>query len=50
MLSAEGADEVTSLIPNARLATVEKAGHLAAGDNPNSTTNLIAGFLDELRW
>lgn len=50
VLSAEGAEEVTSVIPNARLATVEKAGHLAAGDNPNSTTNLIAGFLDELRW
>jgi pimeloyl-ACP methyl ester carboxylesterase len=50
VLSAEGAEEVTAAIPDARLATVERAGHLAAGDNPNSTTNLIIGFLDELRW
>ncbi|MEZ5142386.1 MAG: alpha/beta hydrolase [Acidimicrobiales bacterium] len=50
VLSAEGAEEVAAMIPDARLATVERAGHLAAGDNPHSTTNLIAGFLDELRW
>jgi pimeloyl-ACP methyl ester carboxylesterase len=47
VLSQEGAEEVAALIPDARLATVEKAGHLAAGDNPRSTVNLIAGFLDE---
>lgn len=50
VLSQEGAEEVASVMPNARLATVEKAGHLAAGDNPHSTTNLIGEFLDELTW
>ena len=50
VLSHEGAEEVTALIPNARLAIVDKAGHLAAGDNPASTVNLIAAFLAELQW
>jgi pimeloyl-ACP methyl ester carboxylesterase len=50
VLSQQGAEEVAALMPNARLATVEKAGHLAAGDNPKSTVRLIAGFLDEQRW
>lgn len=50
VLSQQGAEEVAAVIPDARLATVEKAGHLAAGDNPHSTVNLIAGFLDEQRW
>jgi pimeloyl-ACP methyl ester carboxylesterase len=48
VLSDAGAAEVASIIPNARLATVENAGHLAAGDNPHSTVALIAGFLDEI--
>jgi pimeloyl-ACP methyl ester carboxylesterase len=47
VLSQEGAEEVAAVIPNARLATVQKAGHLAAGDNPHSTVGLIAEFLDE---
>jgi len=50
VLSHQGAEEVAALMPNARLAIVEKAGHLAAGDNPASTVNLIASFLSELRW
>ena len=50
VLSDEGAEEVAALIPDARLATVQRAGHLAAGDNPESTVSLIAGFLDELGW
>jgi pimeloyl-ACP methyl ester carboxylesterase len=50
VLSQQGAEEVAALMPNARLATVEKAGHLAAGDNPKSTVCLIAAFLDEQRW
>jgi len=50
VLSSAGAEEIAALIPNARLATVANAGHLAAGDNPESTVNLIAGFLNELRW
>jgi pimeloyl-ACP methyl ester carboxylesterase len=50
VLSNQGAEEVAALIPNARLAIVEKAGHLAAGDNPASTVNLIASFLAEQVW
>ena len=50
VLSHQGAEEVAALMPNARLAIVQKAGHLAAGDNPASTVNLIASFLSELRW
>ena len=48
VLSDKGAEEVAALIPDARLATVQNAGHLAAGDNPTSTIGLIAAFLDEL--
>jgi len=50
VLSDEGAEEVAALIPDARLATVKNAGHLAAGDNPESTVGLISSFLNELRW
>jgi len=50
VLSDEGAQEVTTLIPNARLAIVDNAGHLAAGDNPSSTVNLVSSFLNEIRW
>lgn len=50
VLSAAGAEEVTALIPDARLAIVAQAGHLAAGDNPDSTVRLITGFLQERRW
>jgi pimeloyl-ACP methyl ester carboxylesterase len=50
VLSAEGADEVTSLIKGARLAEVGSAGHLAAGDNPRTTVALVQGFLAELDW
>ena len=50
VLSDEGAEEVAALIPDARLATVVNAGHLAAGDNPESTVGLVASFLDELGW
>jgi pimeloyl-ACP methyl ester carboxylesterase len=45
VLSDEGAAAAVDLIPDARLAIVENAGHLAAGDNPRSTVNLIAEFL-----
>ncbi len=48
VLSDEGAEEVASVIPGARLEVVEKAGHLAAGDNPHSTTNLVLSFLAEV--
>ncbi|MBI2169782.1 MAG: alpha/beta hydrolase [Actinobacteria bacterium] len=48
VLSDEGADAFVKLIPDARLATVDAAGHLAVGDNPRSTVSLIADFLDEV--
>jgi pimeloyl-ACP methyl ester carboxylesterase len=50
VLSGEGAEEIASLIPDARLRTVANAGHLAAGDNPESTVSLITAFLDEIDW
>lgn len=50
VLSGEGAEAVSALIPGARLETVERAGHLAAGDNPHSTVGLITDFLAEQGW
>ena len=50
VLSNQGAQEITALIPNARLAIVANAGHLAAGDNPASTVRLVSAFLAELSW
>ena len=37
VLSEGGADDLIDIIPDARMEVVEKAGHLAAGDNPHST-------------
>ncbi len=48
VLSDDGAEEVAGLIPDARLVTVEKAGHLAAGDNPHSTVRVVTDFLTEV--
>ncbi len=48
VLSSDGASEIAAILPNARVATIASAGHLAAGDNPASTANLIKGFLDEV--
>jgi pimeloyl-ACP methyl ester carboxylesterase len=50
VLSDEGAREVAALVPNARLATINAAGHLAAGDNPESTVSLVRHFLEETGW
>jgi pimeloyl-ACP methyl ester carboxylesterase len=50
VLSDEGAEELAGLIPDARVETVERAGHLAAGDNPRSTVALVAAFLTDLGW
>ncbi len=47
VLSNEGAEEIASLIPDARLATVGSAGHHAAGDNPETTVDLVRDFLTE---
>jgi pimeloyl-ACP methyl ester carboxylesterase len=48
VLSNDGATEIASILPNARVATIASAGHLAAGDNPASTANLIKDFFDEV--
>ncbi|MBV9870088.1 MAG: alpha/beta hydrolase [Frankiaceae bacterium] len=48
VLSSDGAEEVAALLPNGRLVEVHNAGHLAAGDNPESTVSLIRGFLNEI--
>jgi pimeloyl-ACP methyl ester carboxylesterase len=50
VLSGEGAEEATQLIPNARLATISSAGHHAAGDNPATTVTLVATFLTDIGW
>jgi pimeloyl-ACP methyl ester carboxylesterase len=50
VLSNEGAEEIASLIPDARLATVGSAGHHAAGDNPETTVDLVRAFLAETGW
>ena len=50
VLSDEGAQEVAALVPDARVATIGAAGHLAAGDNPESTVSLVRAFLDETGW
>jgi pimeloyl-ACP methyl ester carboxylesterase len=48
VLSGDGATEVAAILPNARVATIASAGHLAAGDNPATTAGLIRDFLDEV--
>ena len=50
VLSNEGAEEIATLIPDARLATVRSAGHHAAGDNPETTVDLVRAFLAETGW
>jgi pimeloyl-ACP methyl ester carboxylesterase len=50
VLSDQGAEEIAEIIPDSRLRTVANAGHLAAGDNPESTVGLVKGFLDEISW
>ena len=50
VLSHDAAEELVELMADARLAIVEKAGHLAAGDNPHSTVNLISTFIEEIGW
>jgi pimeloyl-ACP methyl ester carboxylesterase len=50
VLSNEGAEEIASLIPDARVATVGGAGHHAAGDNPETTVDLVRAFLAATGW
>jgi pimeloyl-ACP methyl ester carboxylesterase len=50
VLSGDAAEELMGILKHGRLETVEKAGHLAAGDNPHSTVGLVKGFLSDLSW
>ncbi|HEY4408522.1 MAG TPA: alpha/beta hydrolase [Acidimicrobiia bacterium] len=50
VLSEAGADELVDLLPDARYARIQGAGHLAAGDNPESFVGLVSRFLDEIAW
>jgi pimeloyl-ACP methyl ester carboxylesterase len=50
VLSGDAAEELMTILKHGRLETVEKAGHLAAGDNPHSTVNLVKTFLVEVGW
>jgi pimeloyl-ACP methyl ester carboxylesterase len=50
VLSDQGATEIAAIIPDSRLRTVANAGHLAAGDNPESTVGLVKSFLEEIGW
>lgn len=50
VLSETGADELLGLLPDARYARISGAGHLAAGDNPETFVGLVARFLDEIGW
>jgi pimeloyl-ACP methyl ester carboxylesterase len=50
VLSDQGAEEIAEIIPDGRQRTVANAGHLAAGDNPESTVGLVKAFLDEIGW
>ena len=48
MVALETAEAMQRRIPNAKLATVEKAGHLVMGDNPTGFEAAVAQFLDGL--
>jgi len=50
VLSEAGADELVELLPDARYARIQGAGHLAAGDNPESFVSLVTRFLAEIGW
>jgi pimeloyl-ACP methyl ester carboxylesterase len=50
VLSGDAADELLEILKHGRLETIERAGHLAAGDNPHSTVSLVTSFLGELGW
>jgi pimeloyl-ACP methyl ester carboxylesterase len=48
VLSSDGAAEIAAKLPDARLVEVSNAGHLAAGDNPTTTVDLIKTFLNQV--
>ena len=48
VIALETAEAFHRRIPNARLATVEKAGHLVMGDNPVGFQQAVTDFLKDL--
>jgi 3-oxoadipate enol-lactonase len=44
----EGSDRLARQMPNARLATIEEAGHLAPLETPEAFRDLLLEFLEEL--
>ena len=48
MVALDTADRMRERIPNGRVATVEKAGHLVTGDNPSGFERAVSTFLGEL--
>ena len=48
LIAMETAEAMSHRIPNGRLATVPKAGHLVTGDNPAGFQQAITVFLEEL--
>jgi pimeloyl-ACP methyl ester carboxylesterase len=49
VLSAQGADELVSLVPNAQLCDVADAGHMVAGDENDRFNGCLVPFLQEAR-
>ncbi|MGH8997995.1 MAG: alpha/beta fold hydrolase [Acidimicrobiia bacterium] len=50
ILSEDGASELMDLLSDGRYARIASAGHLAAGDNPDSFVGLVRGFLGDIGW
>lgn len=48
IIALDTADQMRSRIPNGRLATVEKAGHLVMGDDPVGFGRVVTEFLAEV--
>ncbi|MCI0440578.1 MAG: alpha/beta hydrolase [Chloroflexi bacterium] len=48
VIAMETAEAMHQRIPNGRLATVERAGHLVMGDNPAGFEKVVTAFLAEL--
>jgi non-heme chloroperoxidase len=49
LLSAEGAQELLELVPQAKLVDVAGAGHMVAGDRNDLFNDAVVSFLDSVR-
>ena len=48
VIAMDTAEELHRRIPNSKLATVDRAGHLVMGDNPSGFQKAVREFLTEL--